>query len=109
MWFSEDPSRHYGFIELGSVELAEKVLIKMDGMLVLGVPINVKRPNDTNVQRDLMAGTTAAGGPMAISNVAAPVCTSRIIRIDDAIVDAQADDEDFDDTLEDMMEGAKQV
>jgi len=30
------------------------VLVKLDGMLVLGQPINIKRPTDQGVQRDLL-------------------------------------------------------
>ncbi len=88
---------------------------------MLGQPVSIKRPNDTQVQGQLLAGTTqgqgqgaaGAGGPLAIGNQAAPTCTSRIVQICDALLyDASnppEDDDEFAETLEDMEDGAKSL
>ena len=36
----------YGFVELETVEMAEAVLAKLDGMLVNNNPVQFRRPND---------------------------------------------------------------
>lgn len=46
IWFAQENGNGFGFIELETVEQSEKVLVKLDGMLVMGTPITIKRPTD---------------------------------------------------------------
>ncbi|CAD7939371.1 unnamed protein product [Amoebophrya sp. A25] len=109
IWLHQE--HQYGFVELESVEMAEKVLARLDGMLVNGNPVQIKRPNDSSVAARNIPGVApgaVAGAPLAIA--APPVCTSRIVQISDAL---QYDPystvhEDFIDTVEDMVEGCSQ-
>merc|ERR1719461_2099912 len=45
VWFARDKGANYGFCEISSIEETERAL-QLDGMLVLGVPVSIKRPND---------------------------------------------------------------
>merc|ERR1712046_118945 len=45
VWFASDTGANYGFCEVASIEETERAL-QLDGMLVLGVPVSIKRPND---------------------------------------------------------------
>eukprot|EP00434_Breviolum_minutum_P028102 symbB.v1.2.024859.t1/scaffold2291.1/size145394/3 len=45
VWFARDKGANYGFCEIASQEETERAL-QLDGMLVLGVPVSIKRPND---------------------------------------------------------------
>jgi len=56
VWFATDTGQGFGFLELETSEMAEHVLAKLDGMLVLGEPIQIKRPTD-------YAGLTAGAPP----------------------------------------------
>merc|ERR1719265_683081 len=45
VWFARDKGANYVFCEVASIEETDRAL-QLDGMLVLGVPISIKRPND---------------------------------------------------------------
>lgn len=105
IWFHQE--QQYGFLECETVEQAQKVLVKCDGMLVLGSAIQIRRPTDNSVNKAAIPGlpNNAAANPLALTAPAA--CTSRIIQIAEALVydESQTQVDDFAETLEDMLEG----
>merc|ERR1719281_1393731 len=46
VWFAREKGANYGFVEMASVEETERAL-GLDGLLVCGVPITIKRINDS--------------------------------------------------------------
>jgi len=111
VWFARDKGANYGFCEIASIEETERAL-QLDGMLVLGVPVSVKRPNDA-VSPILSLGAMqpgmhlgAMGGPMLALPPVVVTATSPIIRIEELLkVDEKTTKDDFDDVVEDMNEG----
>merc|ERR1711939_180083 len=45
VWFARDKGANYGFCEIASIEETDRAL-QLDGMMVLGVPVSIKRPAD---------------------------------------------------------------
>lgn len=116
VWFAKDKG-NYGFVEFSTVEETERALT-MDGMLCLGIPLKVSRPNDysttssAQTQAMSMMGQQAAAmliGQLTPMAAQAPG-TSRYVRIVQ-IVDASTmkDAEDYDDLLEDVKEGCERA
>ncbi|CAD7947561.1 unnamed protein product [Amoebophrya sp. A120] len=97
------PDQGYGFVQLENVEMAEKVLVRLDGMLVNGFPVQFKRPNDAAVAAKNIPGVNT--GPLAIA--APPVCTSRVLQISEALRydPFKTEQDEFEECLEDMVEG----
>lgn len=110
VWFARDKGANYGFCEVASIEETDRAL-QLDGMMVLGVPVSVKRPNDgvspmgmLNAMPPGMA-MPQAGGMLALPAMQVQA-TSSIIKIEELLkVDASTTKEDYDDVVEDMNEG----
>lgn len=121
VWFAKDKG-NYGFVEFSSVEETERALT-MDGMLCLGVPLKVSRPNDytttSSAQTHAMTvmGQQAAAILMGGAAAAAPQQppqpppgpppgTSRYMRIIQVVETAKIQSpEDYEDIYEDVKEG----
>jgi len=113
VWFAREQGANYGFCELSSIEETERAL-QLDGMLVLGVPVSIKRPNDAVSPMGMIGGV-----PIGMRGVAVPGqgptlalpaiqvnATSPIIRIDQILkVDDKTTKDDYTDVVEDMKEG----
>mmetsp|Transcript_7235 Transcript_7235/g.20255 ORF Transcript_7235/g.20255 Transcript_7235/m.20255 type:complete len:329 (-) Transcript_7235:545-1531(-) len=112
VWFARDKGANYGFCEISSLEETDRAL-QLDGMLVLGVPVSIKRPNDSVTPMGMIGGVMMGGqgrmpgqGPMLALPAVQVNATSPIIRIDEIIkVDDKTTKEDYADVLEDMNEG----
>ncbi|CAK9053662.1 Splicing factor U2af large subunit B (NpU2AF65b) (U2 auxiliary factor 65 kDa subunit B) (U2 small nuclear ribonucleoprotein auxiliary factor large subunit B) (U2 snRNP auxiliary factor large subunit B), partial [Durusdinium trenchii] len=101
---------NYGFCEIASQEETERAL-QLDGMLVLGVPVSIKRPNDAVSPLGMIGGVPVGmqmpgqGGMLALPS-AQVSATSPVIRIDEILkVDDKTTDDDYNDVKEDMAEG----
>jgi len=110
VWFARDKGANYGFCEIASIEETDRAL-QLDGMMVLGVPVSIKRPNDANSPMGMVGGMApgaavpGAGGMLALPAMQVQA-TSSIIRIEELLrVDASTTKEDYDDVCEDMNEG----
>eukprot|EP00929_Paragymnodinium_shiwhaense_P042321 TRINITY_DN2191_c0_g1_i1.p1 TRINITY_DN2191_c0_g1~~TRINITY_DN2191_c0_g1_i1.p1 ORF type:complete len:326 (-),score=97.89 TRINITY_DN2191_c0_g1_i1:183-1160(-) len=109
VWFARDKGANYGFCEVASIEETERAL-QLDGMLVLGVPISIKRPTDATSPAGSIGGMQQ-GGPAAGTGMLAlqgmqVQATSNIIHIEEILkVDSKTTKDDFDDVKEDMQEG----
>merc|ERR1711865_32635 len=110
VWFARDKGANYGFCEIASIEETDRAL-QLDGMMVLGVPVSIKRPNDGNSPMGMVGGLQpgmampAAGGMLALPAMQVQA-TSSIIRIEELLrVDSGTGKEDYDDVVEDMNEG----
>merc|ERR1712048_58513 len=110
VWFARDKGANYGFCEIASIEETERAL-QLDGMLVLGVPVSIKRPNDAASPMGMVGGMQPgmqmgqAGGMLALPGMQVQA-TSNIIQIEEILkVDDKTTKEDYDDVLEDMNEG----
>lgn len=111
VWFARDKGANYGFCEVASQEETERAL-QLDGMLVLGVPVSIKRPNDAVSPLGMIGGVPVGmqvPGQQA-SMLALPSAqvsaTSPIIRIDEILkVDEKTTEDDYNDVKEDMQEG----
>jgi len=110
VWFARDKGANYGFCEIASIEETDRSL-QLDGMMVLGVPVSIKRPSDSNSPAGMVGGLQpgmampAAGGMLALPAMQVQA-TSSIIRIEELLrVDASTSKEDYDDVVEDMNEG----
>jgi len=111
VWFARDKGANYGFCEVASIEETERAL-QLDGMLVLGVPCSIKRPNDGSAPVGMINGMqagagmgAAAGGMLALPGMQVQA-TSNVIQIEQILkVDTKTTKEDYDDVLEDMNEG----
>merc|ERR1719359_1276660 len=62
VWFARDKGANYGFCEIASIEETDRAL-QLDGMLVLGVPVSIKRPADATGPTGMINGL-APGMPM---------------------------------------------
>lgn len=108
VWFARDKGANYGFCEIASIEETERAL-QLDGIVVLGVPVSIKRPNDAVSPMGMVAGMTpgmpATGGMLALPAMQVQA-TTNIIHIEQILkVDSKTTKEDYDDVLEDMNEG----
>lgn len=110
VWFARDKGANYGFCEISSIEETERAL-QLDGMLVLGVPVSIKRPNDAVSPTGMIGGVPVgmqmpgAGAMLALPAVQVSA-TSPIIRIDEILkVDDKTTEDDYNDVVEDMTEG----
>jgi len=110
VWFARDKGANYGFCEIASIEETDRAL-QLDGMMVLGVPVSIKRPNDAVSPVGMVGGMQpgmampAAGGMLALPAMQVQA-TSSIIRIEELLrVEPGTSKEDYDDVVEDMNEG----
>jgi len=113
VWFARDKGANYGFCEVASIEETERAL-QLDGMLVLGVPVSIKRPNDA-VNPVGMIGGVPVGmqgmampgqGPMLALPAVQVNATSPVIQINEILkVDDKTTKDDYTDVQEDMTEG----
>jgi splicing factor U2AF subunit len=113
VWFAREKGANYGFVEMASVEETERAL-GLDGLLVCGVPITIKRINDSvsplasigNVRPGQMPpGPGMPGSMLALPGVLA-TATSRIVVIKQILkYEGSTTEEDFKDVVEDMQEG----
>jgi len=110
VWFARDKGANYGFCEVGTMEETERAL-QLDGILVLGVPVSIKRPNDAVSPAGMIGGVPVGmqmpgqGGMLALPS-AQVSATSPIIRIDEILkVEEKTTDDDYNDVKEDMAEG----
>jgi len=119
VWFAREKGANYGFVEMASVEETERAL-QLDGMMVCGVPVTIKRINDSTsplaaianaaAMRPGMPGMPPAPGMPGSHMLALPqvlaTATSKIIRSGEILkYDAKTAMEDFEDVVEDMNEG----
>merc|ERR1712176_1051003 len=111
VWFARDKGANYGFCEVSTIEETERAL-QLDGMMVLGVPVSLKRPNDSMGSTGMLGGVAMGMGGMATpgAQLALPAAsvnaTSPIIRIDEILkVDDKTTKDDYTDVVEDMREG----
>jgi len=110
VWFARDKGANYGFCEISSMEETERAL-QLDGMLVLGVPVSIKRPNDAVNPTGMIGGVPVGmAGPGQAGMLALPSiqvnATSPCIRIDEILkADDKTSKDDYDDVQEDMKEG----
>lgn len=110
VWFARDKGANYGFCEIASIEETDRAL-QLDGIMCLGVPVSIKRPNDASPGMGMVDGLQpgmampAAGGMLALPAMQVQA-TSSIIRIEELLrVDDSTGKEDYDDVVEDMNEG----
>jgi len=109
VWFARDKGANYGFCEVASMEETERAL-QLDGMLVLGVPVSIKRPQDSVAPQGMINGMPAgmqmpATGMLALPGIQVQA-TSAIIHIEEILkVDASTSADDYNDVIEDMNEG----
>jgi len=113
VWFARDKGANYGFCEISSMEETERAL-QLDGMVVLGVPVSIKRPNDAVNPMGMIGGVPVGmqgvampgQGPMLALPAVQVNATSPIIRIDEILkVDEKTGADDYNDVVEDMTEG----
>jgi len=111
VWFAREKGANYGFCEIATIEECDRAL-QLDGMLVLGVPISMKRPNDAQTPQGMLGGVIpgmpmgAMGGPMLALPGLQVTATSTIIQIEEILkVDDKTTPDDFSDVIEDMNEG----
>lgn len=110
VWFARDKGANYGFCEIASIEETERAL-QLDGMLVLGVPVSIKRPQDATSPMGMVGGMqpgmpgAAPGGMLALPMMQVQATTT-VIQIEQILkVDSKTTKDDYDDVLEDMNEG----
>lgn len=75
VWFAKDKG-NYGFVEFATVEETERALT-MDGMLCMGIPLKVSRPNDysttSSVQTQAMSMMGQQAAALLIGQLTAPM------------------------------------
>jgi splicing factor U2AF subunit len=111
VWFSRDKGANYGFCEISSIEECDRAL-QLDGMIVNGVPVSIKRPTDSGPGPGAVAGVPggAGGAGGSVGMLALPAmqvqATSSLIRIDELLKvhDGTTKDE-YEDVVLDMKEG----
>lgn len=96
VWFARDKGQNYGFVELSTSAESERVL-SLDGLMCLGVPIVIKRPNDFLGNPQLLALTQESSGPQI-------TVESKIVEVAE-VAQSSADAQEFKDVLDDMREG----
>merc|ERR1711879_1108859 len=112
VWFARDKGANYGFCEISSIEETDRAL-QLDGMIVLGVPVSIKRPSDATSPVGMLGGVAVGmqgAMPGQAGMLALPAAqvnaTSPIIRIDEILkVDDKTTKDDYSDVVEDMREG----
>jgi hypothetical protein len=109
VWFARDKGANYGFCEIASIEETDRAL-QLDGMMVMGVPVSIKRPNDAQSPMGMVGGAAGGAAPGAGGMLALPAmqvqATSSTICIEQLLrVDASTAKEDYEDVCEDMTEG----
>jgi len=113
VWFARDKGANYGFCEVASIEETERAL-QLDGIMVLGVPVSVKRPNDAVSPVGMIGGVPVGmqgmampgQGPMLALPSVQVTATSPIIQINEILkVDDKTTGDDYTDVKEDMEEG----
>ncbi|PHJ24344.1 splicing factor u2af family auxilary factor large rrm domain-containing protein [Cystoisospora suis] len=116
VWFAKDKG-NYGFVEFATVEETERALT-MDGMLCMGIPLKVSRPNDysttSSVQTQAMSMMGQQAAALLIGQLAAPMGpppgSTRYLRVlqicDPASMEGE---EDYRDLLEDVKEGLEKA
>jgi len=113
VWFARDKGANYGFCEVSSIEETDRAL-QLDGIMVLGVPVSIKRPSDAigpvgmlgGVAMGMQGMAVPGQGPMLALPAAQVNATSPIIRIDEILkVDDKTTKDDYTDVVEDMREG----
>jgi hypothetical protein len=113
VWFAREKGANYGFVEMASVEETERAL-GLDGMMVCGVPITIKRINDSvsplasigNIRPGMPPAPGMPGSAQLALPAVMPTATSPIIRIAEILKpDAKTTLEDYNDVKEDMQEG----
>jgi len=97
VWFARDKGQNYGFVELATSAESEKVLT-LDGLMCLGVPIVIKRPNDFLGNPQLLALTQDSGNPAQVT------VQSKIVEVAE-VANPNADPDEFNDVHDDMLEG----
>mmetsp|Transcript_69057 Transcript_69057/g.111301 ORF Transcript_69057/g.111301 Transcript_69057/m.111301 type:complete len:334 (-) Transcript_69057:81-1082(-) len=110
VWFARDKGANYGFCEVATNEETDRALT-LDGILVLGVPVSIKRPTDQVGPAGMIGGVPVGiqmpgqGGMLALPAVQVSA-SSPIIRIDEILkVDEKTVDDDYNDVKDDMAEG----
>eukprot|EP00746_Dinoflagellata_sp_MGD_P167478 gnl/MRDRNA2_/MRDRNA2_98137_c0_seq1.p1 gnl/MRDRNA2_/MRDRNA2_98137_c0~~gnl/MRDRNA2_/MRDRNA2_98137_c0_seq1.p1 ORF type:complete len:338 (-),score=86.57 gnl/MRDRNA2_/MRDRNA2_98137_c0_seq1:34-1047(-) len=113
VWFAREKGANYGFVEMASVEETERAL-GLDGMMVCGVPITIKRINDSvsplasigNIRPGMPPAPGMPGSAQLALPAVMPTATSPIIRIAEILKpDQKTTPEDYTDVVEDMNEG----
>lgn len=113
VWFAREKGANYGFVEMASVEETERAL-GLDGMMVCGVPITIKRINDSvsplasigNIRPGMPPAPGMPGSAQLALPAVMPTANSQIIRIAEILKpDANTAAEDYTDVMEDMQEG----
>mmetsp|Transcript_73209 Transcript_73209/g.211873 ORF Transcript_73209/g.211873 Transcript_73209/m.211873 type:complete len:324 (+) Transcript_73209:89-1060(+) len=113
VWFARDKGANYGFCEVASIEETERAL-QLDGMIVLGVPVSIKRPNDASNPVGMIGGVAVGihgmampgQGPMLALPAMQVTATSPVILINEILkIDDKTTADDYTDVLEDMKEG----
>jgi len=106
VWFARDKGANYGFCEIASIEETERAM-QLDGMMVLGVPVSIKRPSDAVGPVGMVGGMTPGMQPGQLALPGMQVqATSLIIQIEEILkVESTTSKDDYDDVLEDMNEG----
>lgn len=109
VWFSRDKGANYGFCEVATIEETDRAL-QLDGMMVMGMPVSIKRPNDANPQALVGAmppgqGMPAAGGMLSLPAMQVQATTNIIFIEQLLLVDASTNGLAYEDVVEDMNEG----
>jgi splicing factor U2AF 65 kDa subunit len=115
VWFARDKGGNYGFVEFATLEETEKALT-LDGMLVMGIPITIKRPSDYALPimpaSMLASQLPALTNPSDLSSLLSATApaelkpTSRIVRMI-RILQAtdQTESDEYLDVIQDMKDG----
>lgn len=74
VWFARDKGANYGFCEISSLEETERAL-QLDGMMVLGVPVSISRPNDGVNPVGMIGGVPVGMQGMAVPGQG-PICVA---------------------------------
>ena len=109
VWFAREKGGTYGFVEMSSLEETDKALT-LDGVLIMGNPISIKRPSD--YQAPILPGFLPGQMMPAILPAALSLpevkATSRIVRMVRVLpLTDDTDNDDFLDVTDDMMDEGK--
>ena len=101
VWFARDKGGNYGFVEFATLEDTERAL-SLDGFMVLGAPIAVKRPSDYSLPV-LPPGMTIGGPALPAASESKP--SSRIVRFPRVFaVSDNTEADEFLDVIDDMRD-----